>query len=98
MDLGTSLTWCIGILTFGGLVLAFLRFFRKNNSGNPKNETLRQVEKWAKREFVTKDTCDGNVKRFEEVIKLTTKNLSKEITTLGTNIQVNLDDIKSRLP
>ena len=98
MDLGTSLTWCIGILTFGGLVLAFLRFFRKN--GNPKNSVIPggkvviQLEEWIRKSYVTKDSCEGNVKRIEQVFEVSCDALSEKIVLLGKSINTRLEDIK----
>ena len=98
MDAGTSAAVCITVITFGGLVLAFLRFFKsKNGRSIPTTNGRKDYMEEIRKEFVTEKTCQVNMKRIEQVLSITSKGLSKEITTLGTNIGKSLDDIKAKL-
>jgi len=97
MDLGTSAAVCVSILTLGGLVLTILRFIKKDSPKSLGNGESRRLEDRLREEFVSKDSCEGNLKRIEQVMEVTSKSLSKEIETLGKNIGISLDDIKGRL-
>jgi len=98
MDAGTSAAVCIAIITFGGLVLALLRFFKsKNGQSIPPANGRKDFMEEVREKFVTEKTCLVNMKRIEQVLSITSKGLSKEITILGANIGKSLDDIKAKL-
>jgi len=98
MDAGTSAAVCITVITFGGLVLSLLRFFKsKNGHSIPTANGRKDFMEEVREEFVAEKTCKANIKRIEQVLDITSKGLSKEITTLGVNIGKSLDDIKAKL-
>jgi len=93
----------VSIGTLGGLVLAFLRFFRSktnNPGGATKSSNLALSEQFSKglrEEFVSKDVCVANIKTLETSVNLTKEVLVGKIDGLSQMLVTELRTIKAEV-
>ena len=104
MDLPTSISISVFILTAGGITLTFLRMNKKNPGNNGNGVSRREMTKAVNKvyddvrkkfkEIVLKDVCDANIERIEQKIDLTTSNLSEKMDKNHEFMKEMFDDLK----
>lgn len=101
MDMGTAVTCSVAIATFGGLVLAFLRFFRNRNGVNGSkrlnDKGFVNLEGLLRKEFVSEKTCIANIKAIETSINSTKELLSGKIDGLNSTLDTGLKNLRREM-
>ncbi len=87
MDLPTSITISVSVLTAGGIALKIFSESRKKSNGNgvsrrEMDKAIVKLDGNIKEKFkevVWQDVCGSNIKRIEQKIDLTTGHLSEKM-------------------